>query len=97
MPATRTRVTRGSTPIGDSRPCGEVTVTTSPTPTLSASARALPEEDRRRALARPVGEGRRAALATFATTSVTVRSSAGTMPLRVAAAAPVGLVRSALP
>ena len=96
MPATRTRVTRGRRPIGDSFPRGDVTVTTSPTPTFSESASAAPRSTGAGPSADTSNDARGASR-TFATTSVTVRSSAGTIPLRVATAADVVLVRSTLP
>ena len=71
-------------------------VTTSPTPTLSVSASAVPS--RIGGMPRAgLAELGRAALTSFETTSVTVRSSAGTMPLSVAAAEPVGVESRALP
>ena len=42
MPATRTRTDRGSTPSGDSVPCGVSRVTVSPTDTPSCPARSCP-------------------------------------------------------
>ena len=93
----RARASRAaSRPIGERRPRGDVTVTTSPTPTLSESASAAP----RRTGAGPSAGASSAGSGpsrTFATTSVTVRSSAGTMPLSVATAAAVVLVMSTLP
>ena len=87
----------GSIPKGDSRPCAERIVTTSPTETLSVSASALPI--RIGGMPSPGGAPSSSALpeTSFDTTSVTVRSSAGTMPLSVTAAAPVGVETSALP
>jgi hypothetical protein len=96
-PTTRSFFTFGIRPTGESRPRGDVSVTMSPTPALSVAASALP----RITGGGPslVGRSNSSTLPSisFETTSVTVRSCSGTMPLRVAAAAPFGVVSNALP
>ncbi len=96
MPTTRRRVTRGSMPSGDRRPRGDVTVTTSPTATLSVRASALPSST---GAGPSVGRSsaRSASGDVFAITSVTVRSSDGTIPLSLATAPPLPLVSSTWP
>ena len=83
-------------PTGESRPWGEVTLTTSPTSTARLLARSRPSSMGGMTAA-PSRSASMRPRSTWLAISVTLRSSSGSMPFTVATADPAALLTSALP
>ena len=97
MPTTRSVTVRGIKPNGDSDPCGVISVMVSPTNAPSAPARSWPMTMPGRSPSAWVATASKLPPVIAPATSVTSRSSTGSMPLMVMNMSLRSLDTSALP